>query len=339
MSTPTYVRTWVQKLDTGVPGERIAYVSLIDTMQNYIYGIKTFLLANGYSLLWSSSAGTGPTNSGDLTDRIASASDFTPRATIAAASQAWFVLTDGNGAQLMITYQGASDDIARITYSPGALFVLAGTTNQQPTATDECIISSAATLIDATTSADRVWHGWATADGKNCRFAVYRSGVLAGQLWGLELFVLPTLPGNVSFTPVVSGSAVWGFCFRADQTAGAGTAAGAYSASVRGGLTHATISSVDYKVQSALSAWSASNVVAPQVLTTKPALQGTIGYTPWPLTLISIMGSADGYVGALVDWYLAPVTDAGNGFGAAYNWIQEGGLLWPNPSLVAPTIA
>lgn len=341
MTTPAYTRTWIQKLTTGTPGARIAYVSLIDTMQNYVFGVKAFLLANGCTLLWSASAGTGPANSADHTDRIAAAGDFAPRGASSGNSQGWFILTTGTGAQLMICYQGASDDIARISYSPGALFALAGTTNQQPTATDECLISSAVTLIGAATSADRVWHGWATADGKNCRFMLYRGAVVIGSSWGLELFTLPTLPGNVSFVPAIAGNAVWGFCFRDDMVGAPGSAAAGWIANVRGGLTRALISSVPISVQSGLSTWSASNVVAPQVLSGDSALQGTNGFTPWPVTLVSVQASADGYVGALVDWYLANPTSysPGDGFGPAYNWIQVGSLLWPNPSLTAPTIA
>lgn len=341
MTSPAYARTWVQKLTTGTPGARIAYVSLIDTMQNYIYGLKTFLLANGYTLLWSASAGTGPTNSGDHTDRITSAGTFSPRGAGAGNSQGWFILTDGSGAQLMIAYQGASDDICRISFSPGALFVQAGTTNQQPTATDECLITSAATVIGSATSADRVWHGWTTADGKNCRFMIYRSSAIVGQVWGLEHMTLPTLPGNVSFVPAVAPDAVWGFAFTAAAIASSSSSAGAFSASVQGGLTRALISSVGFNVQCGLSSWSASNVVAPQVMSTNAALQGTSGFSPWPLTLVSVMASADGYVGALVDWYLSNPTgySVGDGFGSAYNWIQVGVNLWPNPSLTAPTIA
>lgn len=341
MATPAYLRTWVQKLTTGTPGSRIAYVSLIDTMQNYLYGVKTFLLANGYTLLWSASAGTGPANAADHTDRITSAATVTPRATIAGASQAWFVLTDANGAQLLITYQGASDDICRISFSPGALFTQAGTTNQQPTATDEELISSAVSVVGSSTSADRVWHGWATADGKNCRFMIYRSGAIVGVMWGLELFTLPTLPGNVTFVPTLTGRGVWGFCFLASQTGSCSAAAGAYGAVSQGGLTRALISSVGKDVQCGLSTWSASNVVAPQLLSTNAALQGTNGFTPWPLVLMSVLGGADGYVGALADWYLANPTGlvVGNGFGVSYNWIQLGVILWPNPSLVVPTIA
>ncbi len=341
MTTPAYIRTWVQKLTTGTPGDRIAYVSLIDTMQNYIFGVKTFLHANGHTLLWSASAGTGPANSADHTDRIAAASDFSPRGAGAGNSQGWFVLTTGTGAQLMVCYQGASDDIARISFSPGALFTLAGTTNQQPTATDECLISSGVTLIGSSTSADRVWHGWATADGKNCRFMLYRSAVVVGSTWGLELLTLPTLPGNVSFTPVIASNAVWGFCYRDDQVGSPGSVGGGWIANVRGGLARATISSVGYSVQCGLSSWSASNVIAPQVLSTNAALQGATGFTPWPVTAVSVMASADGYVGALVDWYIANPTgfSPGDGFGPAYNWIQVGSILWPNPSLTAPTIA
>lgn len=340
MSVPAYTRTWNQKLTTGTPGARITFVSLIDTMQNYMFGVKTFLLANGWSVLWSASAGTGPANSADHTDRIASAATFSPRATIAGASQGWFVLTDGNGGQLLVTYQGASDDICRISYSPGALFTLAGTTNQQPTATDENIIMATVTVVGATASADRVWHGWATSDGKNARFTIFRSSAIVGPSWGVEMFTLPTLPGNVTFTP---STGVWCFCVSPAQIVSAALTGmfATFSANTQGGLTRATISSVGFAVQCGFNTWTFIGNSAPSGLTSQAELQGAAGFIPWPLILMSNTASAKGYVGSLIDQYAcAPSGFAvGDGFGTAYDWVQVGVLLWPNPSVTAPTIA
>lgn len=339
MGVPAYARTWQQKLTTGTPGARITFVSLIDTMQNYIYGLKTFLLANSCTVLWSASAGTGPTNSSDHTDRISSASTWTPRATIAGASQAWVVLTDGNAGQLLITYQGASDDICRISYSPGALFALAGTTNQQPTATDEIVLTTAVTVVNATASADRVWHGWATSDGKNYRFTIFRSSAVAGPSWGVELITLPSsVPGNVSFTPAAG---VWAFCFSSAKLT-ASVSNGlfqTFAASSEGGYVRCTISSVAFTAQCTMCTWCFGSNPASAVLTSQPALQGA-GFDPFPCAIFSNTSGADGYAGMLVDWWTSAPSGVaqGDGFGSSYDWVQMGGALWPNPSLTAPTI-
>jgi hypothetical protein len=140
---PAHVRTYTQLLTAGTPGLRIPYVSLADTMQNCMYGMKSFLLANGCSHVWSASAGTG---SGE---RCGSHRPHHERRGVDASrrdrrtSQAWCVILDGNGGHLLLAWTGGTDDVGYIGYSPGALYTLAATTNQRPTATDEYVIANA----------------------------------------------------------------------------------------------------------------------------------------------------------------------------------------------------
>jgi hypothetical protein len=337
-AVPAYTRTWTQKLTTGTPGARITFVSLLDTMQNYLFGIKSFLTTGGLSVVWSASGGTGPTNSSDHTDRWSNAAAVTPRATIAGASQAWVVLLDGNGGQLLLAFQGASDDIARISYSPGALYTLAGTTNQQPTATDELPISTATTLIGATASADRVWHGLVSSDAKAYRFTILRSSVVIGQTWSVENFTLATLPGSVTCSPAVMVT-----CFGTTQI-GLETLTGfhgGYGANAAGALARAVISSVGTTVQCSLATWGFNSNSAGNFITGQPELQGTNGYLPWPSILLSVTTGGKGFLGTPIDfWTTAPSGFAvGDGFGSTYEWWQVGVWLWPNPSNTAPTIA
>jgi len=115
------------------------------------------------------------------------------------ASFANATLTGGSGMDILLTYQGASDDIARISFSPTGLFTPAGTANQQPTATDEIVVVSALTLINATASLDRVWHAQASTDKKQFRVNIYRNSVLTYQ-FGVE---------QVTREPNMGASFVW----------------------------------------------------------------------------------------------------------------------------------
>lgn len=192
---PPVVKKWSFSLNN-----RIVFVSLNDTMSKLLFGLKNFLVATmGYTVKYTCDGTTGPTSSSDHTDRWASAANCTTRGASAAAAQSFAVLTDGNGVDLLLTYQGASDDVARISFSPSALFLPAGTANQQPTATDEQVMVSANSLINSTTSSDRVWHLMATSDKKLFRIWVFRLGSMIYS-WGLEAAnTTGVLAPNISF--------------------------------------------------------------------------------------------------------------------------------------------
>jgi hypothetical protein len=235
MGLPTKAKTWVIS-----PNNRITYVSLNDTMASLLYGVKAFLVANGYTVKWTCNGTTGPTNSSDTTDRWTSKAAATTRSTIAGAAQSWCVLVDGNGCQILLDYQGASDDVARIAFSPGALYALAGTTTQQPTATDEQVLVTTGTLINATTSADRVWHGWVSSDAKMFRVCTFRSSVVA-SVWGVELCT------SLAVAPAVLSPPVYGFYIIGTTTSLGffNAAAGSYSANVRVRVALGVVSSVN----------------------------------------------------------------------------------------------
>lgn len=172
MTYPQLQKNW-----TVSPNVRQAFTTLIGVSGWYAYENKTRMLAVGWTVKFTSNGATGPASGADTTDRITSAATFNVRATVAASPQSWYVLQNADGIQILFAYQGATDDIIRISYSQGGLFTLAGTTTHQPTATDEIVMSTAATIVNATTSLDRVMSIFCASDTTAWRCVLFRSGV------------------------------------------------------------------------------------------------------------------------------------------------------------------
>lgn len=177
MTFPQLQKNW-----TVSPNVRQAFTTLPDVAGWYAYENKTRMLAVGWTVTFTSDGTTGPANGADTTDRITSAAAFATRATIAGAAQSWYVLRNVDGTQMLFTYQGASNDIMRISFSPGALFTLAVTTTFQPTAADEIIITAATTVVDPTASLDRVMSIFCAEDTTAWRCALFRNSVLISGL-------------------------------------------------------------------------------------------------------------------------------------------------------------
>lgn len=178
MTAPITTKLW-----SISPNNRLTYPgTLAGVMGWWAFTNKTRLLSASWTLVWSSNGTTGPTNSGDNTDRILSASDFGVRATVAASPQSWFLVENSDGVQLLFTFQGATDDVARVSMSPGGLYTLAGTTTHQPTATDELLTSALSSVVGTSTGEDRIAHIWTADDSSAWRCVVYGSGVLRSCL-------------------------------------------------------------------------------------------------------------------------------------------------------------
>jgi len=248
------------------------------------------------------------------------------------------VLTDGNGGQLLMTFQGASDTISRISYSSGALFTLAGSTEQQPTATDEIVISSASSLVATTASGDRIWHGVVSSDAKACRFHVARASTLVGVPWFCEAFTPQVTAPAVITNPVFGASwSVGKFNSISSSSYYQG-----YFVNSSGGLVWISVSGVPASVACGPNTWNAYSSTAPGQITSPPELQGSLGHVAWPHILMSTQTAGyKGYVGDLIDWYTSVPAGSnfGDGFGSDSGWWLYGVMLWPNPSLTAPTIA
>jgi hypothetical protein len=204
MTAPQLTKNW-----TISPNVRLTpYVSLVATMGWFLYQNKTKLLAAGWTLIGTSN-GTTAAFDGIGGDRWTSASvGPVTRGTAAAAPQSWAVLENIDGVQILLAYQGAGvsptgDDIARVSFSPGGIFVIAGTVTHQPTATDEVIITAATSVINATGSLDRVMQIFTADNSTGWRCAVYRNSSLVLCL-SLDK-VTPIAPGSTLPIPYVGG--------------------------------------------------------------------------------------------------------------------------------------
>jgi hypothetical protein len=303
-------------------------VSLIGTTQALLFGVKDFLKnTGGYTIKGSCSSGTGAM---DGTDRWTSTSTVTPRATASNTSQAWVVLTDGNGADILFTYQGSTDDVARISYSPNGIFVVAGTANNQPTATDELVITSATSLVDSTASADRVWNGWVSSDKKHFRVNIARSGSWVALAWGVEVITSTIVTSAVlSDSGVVFSPQIWGFAASATTLS--------FSAQV--GIIRAVIGSSIF-TPAALFCIE-SPVSAAALAGTRLELQASIGYPLFPLSVVSTTTGAKGKIGNLIDWWLGRTS--GNLDGQTYQFkliVSNGGssVVWPWDGNTVPSL-
>lgn len=177
MTFPQLQKNW-----TISPNVRQAYTTLLGVSGWYAYENKVRMMAVGWTMKFSCNGTTGPSSGADTTDRITSAATFATRATVAAAAQSFYVLQNADGVQIMFTYQGASDDIMRISYSPGGLFTIATPSTNQPTATDEIIISAATTIISGTATLDRVMSIFCASDTTAWRCCLFRNSVLISSL-------------------------------------------------------------------------------------------------------------------------------------------------------------
>lgn len=321
MTLPTVVKTW-----TISPNNRIPYVSVIGEMQGYLHGIKTFLKANGYTVKGSCSAGTGAM---DATDRWTVTTDVTPRGTSASTSQAWIVLTAGNGVDILLAWQGAGttptgDDLAKISFSPGGLFVVAGTPSWQPTATDEQVVSTI-TQVGSTTSGDRVWHGWVDSTAYSCRFAIGHAGASI-NCWGVES-VTPTVGTNVTFSPPV-----WGFFY---TVAGAAYFDSLFSVNVDGGVARASIGGTAYNLTLGGTCESCGNTKLYDVV-------HQLNYDSWlvlPTGVYSNLTNATGKLGNLIDFWVGRGTGIVDGdvYGARQFIHVSGKMVWPWDGATDPT--
>ena len=319
MSVPAHAKTWVYSMNNRIP-----YVSVFNTMQQYLHGVKTFLKANGYVCKGSSASGVGAM---DGTDRWTTPASVTPRATAAAQVQPWIVLTDGNGFDLLITYQGAADYVCRISSSQTGAFVVASTPTHQPTAVDEVVFLSGVDTIDSQTG-DRLWFGWVDSEHKMCRFAIARSGMWTGQLWGLELGV-----STVIGPPAVWNPPVFSFAFRPN--------AALWNGSQTVGFARPIVASVGVPItlnmmmevfNNQFNLWG--NV--------KPEAQGGLGYPMFPLSLCSTTTGGNGKLCTLIDWYLGRSAQTDGDTMGSLQWINMNifstGGMWPWDGATAPVL-
>lgn len=311
-----------QKVWTISANNRITFVSLNDTMGRYLKGVADFLLAHGYTCKGSCDGTTGAM---DGVNRWTSVANASVRGANTATANSWMVLTDANGCDILLSYVGATDDIGRIAYSPGGLYVAAGTPNQTPTATDDQVLNTI-TVIGTDTTLDRIWHGWVDSESKLCRFALFRSTANYGcAIWGVELLSSRV---TIAFSPTV-----WGFKY-APNVLNAGNFESAFSANSKGGRTRVNGVSVDIlggyeKFMNATLLWN----------DIRTELQFATGYPMCPLTVGSTTATREGPLGDLYDWWTGrggaavipgdPYNQQFIQLGDGSNAQALGGLVWP----------
>lgn len=329
MALPTLTKTW-----TISPCNRIAYVSLLDTLQKYFFGIKNFLKANGYTVKGSSGAGAGGGAAMDGVDRWVTSANVTPRGATTTTAQAWIVLTSsGSGVDILLAYQGATDDAALVALSTGGSYVLAGTATHQPTATDAQTVIGATSII-STGVGDRLWSGWVSTDAKSCRFALARAGVWLGYFngappWGVEHYT------SVMIAPVNGLPA-------ANPTAGFNYTAAAVSTGNDAGTARVRVANADFTTT---MQWGAEYLFTTASLALigfgaeKPELQGSLGYPLVPLTLYGTTAGARGRIGDAIDVWMGRTSgdSPGDTYGTRTFIVMPGGdglttgtgLAWP----------
>lgn len=297
MTMPAVQKTWLISANN-----RISYVSLNATMGAFLYGLKQYLKTQGYTVAGSCNGTTGAM---DGVDRWASPANAQTRFGGTAGAQSWIVLTDGNGVQILFTYDGTADNLATFGFSPGALYVVAATPTFKPTATDEQLVLTSTDLINATTSSDRTWFCWVDNLHKSFRVIVARAGVFVGQLWGVELVASKVVSGvtTATWTP-----AVWGFGMPVNNdnitTVGQqwGLARPSTSGTPRNAICKATIENLGGNV-----------VMGILCVANRNELQGATGIPVIPIGLCSTDTNTQGKLGDLYDWWMGRVSGGADG--------------------------
>lgn len=308
--------------------QRITFVSLLITTGTYATGISNQAIAQGMTCAGSSN---GVAAAMDGANRCTNAAGFAVRGANASTAQSWIVFTHANGAQTCLAYVGASDDIFRVSCSPGGLFVVAGTATFTPTATDEVVGTSATTLIGATASNDRIFNVWIDSAHNGWRAAIFRSNILAGSLIGSELFSADYLGSGAS-----CAVPTWCFAYTPSAASTAASLLGAYSASTAGGATRMTVSGTPITVNMGGTGkilgnqTTAENGVAQELNSSNFLLR--------PIGVYSVTTGAKGDVGNRYDWHLDNEMKACGEVDSGKNWLYMNnsasagsvpGTLWP----------
>lgn len=292
---PLITQAWV--ISPNVRYTFGASSTVLNVMQTYALSIKNFLKTTmGYTVKGSCTAGTGAM---DGVDRWSLATDVTPRNNGSAGSQAWFVLTDGNGVDICLSYNSSSDDIFRIAHSPGGLYVAAATANQQPTAVDECFDAATLSWVNSIASLDRVWHLWGSPDKKMWRAALFRDTVFQSAV-GVERFLSTLNP-----PAVMVGPPVYKFFFSAGTVSyGTNTPLTVYAATSGGNArVHASDQDQNINLGGGGETYLGGAGVSTFGSNDKPRLQGGAASVMNPLCLASSVAGGDGKLGNRIDWW------------------------------------
>ncbi len=334
MGFPTVQLTWTIQANAALGPS----ASLNAMMADHLLAVSQFLLANGLTCKGSSNGTTGAM---DGVNRWVTVADTATRGASASAAQSWMVFIDGNGANLLLAYQGGGDDGGVISLSPGGLFVAAGTPTFTPTATDSLDLATGVSIINPTASATgRVRFMWVDSTARAYRLLLTladgAAGNPCGTVWGVE-----PIDATLQDRPI--SPSIWGFAYLARfgefSTAGISSGfTGPYLASNRGG--RARINGQAVNLNGGFQLFAATGSFAVPWSNTQTDLQGGAGYPIWgPPRIGSTTATLTGLTATLVDWWSCrysgtTATNTGDtyGPGATKSFIavgQGGGILWP----------
>lgn len=303
----------------------ITYSSLNQTLSAYISGITTQAVSRGMTRIGSCN---GTTGAFDGVSRWSASAAV--RGATTTTAQSWDLIQHANGAQTLIGYTGATDDICRISGSPSGVFVLAGTPTFLPTATDEVVGWSGTTVI-GTGSANRVYNVQIDLAHTGWRAFIFTAGIMAGPALHGELFD----PAFIDPATATCAVPVWWGGVVGSTAGSAPALMGSYSVNANGGVTRMLVSGVAKTVQMGASGKSTSGGFANEN-NTPQALNG--GLIPFrSIGLHSITATANGDVGRRYDCLLSNEFKACGELDAGMNWVNlnnastagaNPGLLW-----------
>ena len=323
MALPAKAKTWVALLNQRKTG----WATIQTAYRDMVYLIKEQIkLCPGCTVAGSSNQTTGAM---DATDRITSGAAWLRGASTTTA-QSWIVFTFANmgGAQLCLAYSATQDGLSRLSYSPGGLFVAAGTATYTPTATDEIVLQAhnGAPLGDGNTGgADRIWNVQYADDGTALLIYTARSGAWL-RLIVFQLCTSTVAGGTAAFSP-----AVWGAVFST------GALSQWYGAAALG-LNNLGAARVQGDGGSPTNVALFGGVEAtggdavPTIHNSVAELQGG-GYLICPLSLFSQTAGARGKVGNVVDLWLGLVSASdGDTYpnDTSRQFVAYGDLVLPN---------
>ncbi len=335
MTAPVLQRSW-----TIVPNQRIpivSYATLVLQGGRYLRLIADTLLAHGYTCKGSCNGTTGAMDGVNRWTTDAAASVQAANTTTAVS---WMVLTDGNGCNIVLSFVGATGDVARISFSASGVTVVAGTATFTPTSADEAVLYTGVSLITNSTTQDRVLYVWVDSTAKMMRTCNFVANVLAEGSWGVELV-------NANRTTITYSPAVWGFAFNnAQLDLSSTTFFASFSANNRGG--YARINGTTANVIMGAESYNNGSFIAfaGNNAATKPPMQKGIGIGMFPILIGSITATRQGPIGSLYDWWTGKSMSGSSGGDVCYpggNWIQltsqSSGPVWPWDNSTIPQVA
>lgn len=338
MAAPVLQKSW-----TISANNRIAiasYATLVLQGGKYLKTIADTLLANGHTCKGSSNGTAGAM---DGVNRWTSDAAASVQGATTTTPVSWMVLTDGNAANILLSFVGATGDIARIAFSPGGLYVAAGTPTHTPTATDESVLFTGTSLIGSSLTDDRIVNVWVDSQAKLMRTCVYAAGALLTGTWGVELV-------NANRVTLAYSPAIWGFAFTSANLQA--TAAGlfsAFTANARGGYAR-----INGTVANCFLGTESFNggAYSQFIQTVKTELQKGIGQAMFACAIGSTTSTRQGPIGDLYDWWIGGLGTAVGGVGAALvvfpggQWMtlpsaaaSNGQAVWPWDGTTVPETA